>query len=117
MQRRGRGGSVGAMQVELEVMGRCQTGYERRVLVGGGPANAVMHVGDGKYDAQLVAFLEHATQQAHGVSASGNSDGNPLAGAKKVGPESWWRHMHQAKALFVVFSQGKPYLTIFMRPQ
>jgi hypothetical protein len=117
MERRSRGRSVGAVQVEWEVMVCGQPGYERSVLVGSGSTNAVMHVGHGKYDAQLAAFFEHAAQQGHGVSPSGNGDGNPLAGAKETGPESWRRHVHQAKALFVVFSQGKPYLTISMRPQ
>jgi hypothetical protein len=55
----------------------------------------VVHVGDGKYDAQLIAFFEHATQQGHGVRTAGDGDGNPLAGTKETGSEPGGRRMHR----------------------
>ncbi len=91
MEGSGRGRRIGAMQMEWQLMSRRQLRDKCRVFVGGGSANAVMHVGNGKDNAG--ALLEHAAQQGHGVGAPGDSDGNPLAGTKKTGAESWRLHL------------------------
>ncbi len=94
MERRGRGRSVRAMQVEWEVMGRGQAGYKGSVLVGSGSANAVMHVGDGKHDAQLAAFLEHA-------GAAGPRSRRPRKRRRQSagrGERDWFGELAQAPA-------------------
>ena len=73
-------------------MGCGQAAHECCVFLGSGSTNSVMNVGDGKHDAQLVALLEQAAEQSHGVGAPGDSDGNPLAGTKEAVSQSWRLH-------------------------
>jgi hypothetical protein len=78
------------MQMEWQIMSRRQALDKCRVFVGGGSANAVMHMGNGKDNAG--ALLEQAAQQGHGVGAPRDGDGNPLPGMKETGSESWRLH-------------------------
>jgi hypothetical protein len=71
------------MQMEWQIMSRRQIRDKCRVFVGGGSANAVMHMGNGKDNAGTL--LKQTAQQGHGVGAPGDGDGNPLAGTKETG--------------------------------
>jgi hypothetical protein len=49
------------------------------VGVGLGPANAMMEMGHGEHDAELIPQLEQEAQQRHGVRSARDSDGNALS--------------------------------------
>jgi ribosomal protein S18 acetylase RimI-like enzyme len=51
-----------------------------------------MDVGDGKHDAQRLAFLDQAAEQSHGVGAPGDRDSDPLAGTKEAVSQGWRLH-------------------------
>jgi hypothetical protein len=80
------------MQMERQAMGCRESANKCRIFLGSGSTNTVMDVGDGKHDAQRVAFLEQAAEQGHGVGAPGDSDGNPLAGTKEAVSQGWRLH-------------------------
>jgi hypothetical protein len=77
---------------ERQVMGCSETGNKCRVFLGSGSTNTVMDVGDGKHDAQRVAFLEQAAEQGQGGGDHRDCDGNPLAGTKEAVSQSWRLH-------------------------
>jgi ribosomal protein S18 acetylase RimI-like enzyme len=86
------GGGIHAMEMERQAMGCGQAGYKGRVLVGCGSTNTVVNVGDGKHDAQRLAFLEQAAEQSHGVGPTGDCDSNPLTGTKEAVSQSGRLH-------------------------
>ena len=93
MQRRGGGRCVCAMEVKCQVMGCGQPANKCRVFRGS-LADAVMYVDHGKYDAELVALLEQAPQQGHGVGTAGDRDGDPLTGMEEIVAENWRSRLH-----------------------
>jgi hypothetical protein len=80
------------MQMERQAMGFSQAAHKCCVFLSRGSTNTVMNVGDGKHDAQLVAFLEQPAEQSHRVGAPGNRDGYPLAGMKESVAQSGRLH-------------------------
>ena len=70
------------MKMEWQIVGRGQAGNKCGVFFGR-LTDAVVHVHHGEYNAQRVPLLEQTPQQGHGISPTGDRDGDSLPEAEK----------------------------------
>lgn len=89
------GGRIHAMHVKGKPELLRQRGNELFVPIGFRSANAVMHVGDGKHQADFARAAGERAQQTHGVRARRHGDGNSHAGAQRRSVEGG-RNAHRS---------------------